>query len=59
MPRRELQGGSQGGPPGGRKCNRYVSPEQADIEQFFEIGRRSPPMRVPPLEVFDAGPRAG
>ncbi|GAA4400219.1 SOS response-associated peptidase [Quisquiliibacterium transsilvanicum] len=23
-------------------CNRYVSPEQADIERFFEIGRRNP-----------------
>ena len=23
-------------------CNRYVSPEQADIERFFGIGRRNP-----------------
>jgi putative SOS response-associated peptidase YedK len=36
-------------------CNRYVSPEQADIERFFEIGRRNPPMSWPG-ELFPRAP---
>ena len=36
-------------------CNRYVSPGQADIERFFEIGRRNPPMPWP-REIFPRAP---
>ncbi|GAA4412340.1 SOS response-associated peptidase [Quisquiliibacterium transsilvanicum] len=36
-------------------CNRYVSPEQADIERFFEIGRRNP-LPPWPREIFPRAP---
>ncbi len=35
-------------------CNRYVSPEQAEIERYFEVGRRNPAPPWP-AEIF---PRA-
>lgn len=36
-------------------CNRYVSPEQAEIERYFEVGRRNP---GPPwsAEIFPRAP---
>jgi putative SOS response-associated peptidase YedK len=36
-------------------CNRYVSPEQAEIERFFEIGR-SHPLPPWPAEIFPRAP---
>ncbi|GAA4400969.1 SOS response-associated peptidase [Quisquiliibacterium transsilvanicum] len=36
-------------------CNRYVSPGQADIERFFEIGRRNPVMPWP-AELYPRAP---
>ncbi len=36
-------------------CNRYVSPEQADIERFFELGRHTPAMPWP-REIFPRAP---
>lgn len=36
-------------------CNRYVSPGQADIERFFEIGRRNPVIPWP-TEIYPRAP---
>lgn len=36
-------------------CNRYVSPEQTEIERYFEVGRRNP-MPPWPREIFPRSP---
>lgn len=36
-------------------CNRYVSPDQAEIERYFEVGRRSPTPPWP-AEIFPRAP---
>lgn len=36
-------------------CNRYVSPEQAEIERYFEVGRRNPTPHWP-AEIFPRAP---
>jgi len=36
-------------------CNRYVSPDQAEIERYFEVGRRNPTPPWP-AEIFPRAP---
>ena len=36
-------------------CNRYVSPEEAEIERFWEVGRRSP-LQWPQPTIFPRSP---